>query len=278
MKIKNPTPDEILYDGGDWEITRREVLFSIIIVIVMVCIGSLIGSVVDNNANEAKQKYQHVLVIDNDDALFQYGIRTDVGDVLCHSTLSAVDPVSLGSESNRMYIREVLERYTMHTGTYTTTDGKGHTTTHTYTYWTWDHVSEKSSHSNQMIFAGVTMAYGKIAMPGAHYTKIVRCGYHLRHVYYVIDKINSGVLYTHLDNNGYTHGKWYNLSSAASTKESLMEGTQRWIVIFWVIWVIAILVLTGVFYWLPNDWLTIDKREIDISKTNHNDKNKYHQY
>lgn len=244
----------------------------------MICIGSLIGSAIDNNANEAKQKYQHALVIDDDDALFQYGIRTDVGGVMCHSTLSAVDTVSLDDESNRLYISQDLEEYTRHVETYTTTDDEGHTTTHTRVYWTWDFVDNKTIHSNQMTFAGVTMPYGKIAMPGSHYTKTVGCGYHLRHVYYVIDKNNSGVLYTHMNNNDFTRGNWYESSSAKSTKDSLIKGTDHWIIIFWALWIIGILMLTGFFYYLPNDWLTEDNSESNTSKSIRNNENHYHYY
>lgn len=254
-KIKTPTDDTVILDGGSFTITKREILISILFTVLMLCLGTYFAGKIDDWTNEKKQKYEQTLVIDDDDGLFQYGLRTDVGDVLCHSSLKAEKAISLGDEKDRLYIRQELERYTMHTETYTTTDGKGHTTVHTRTYWTWDYVNEKVRHSDNIIFAGVAMPYGKIAMPNAGRTKTVSCGYHLRHVYYVIPKDNSGVLYTHINKHTCSKGKWYNAVSAKDEKEAMIKNTRYGIIIFWCIWVAVIIFLAGMFCYMDNNWL-----------------------
>ena len=64
----------------DFEITKREVLFSIAIIAVMTLIGFVIhGKISDNLMNEY-QKYNTALQIDNNSEMFSYGMRTDIGN------------------------------------------------------------------------------------------------------------------------------------------------------------------------------------------------------
>lgn len=78
----------------DFEITKREVLFSIAIIAVMTLIGFVIhGKISDNLMNEY-QKYNTALQIDNNSEMFSYGMRTDIGNAFVHGDLKAVDTVT----------------------------------------------------------------------------------------------------------------------------------------------------------------------------------------
>lgn len=71
----------------NFEITKREVLFSIAIIAVMTLIGFVIhGKISDNLMNEY-QKYNTALQIDNNSEMFSYGMRTDIGNAFVHGDL-----------------------------------------------------------------------------------------------------------------------------------------------------------------------------------------------
>lgn len=60
--------------------------------------------------------------------MFDYGMRTNVGNAFCQGALEAVDTVSDPRiDGQWMYIYCEEKHYTMHTRTVTTTDSKGHT-------------------------------------------------------------------------------------------------------------------------------------------------------
>ena len=94
----------------DFEITKREVLFSIVIIAVMTLIGFVIhGKISDNLMNEY-QKYNTALQIDNNSEMFSYGMRTDIGNAFVHGDLKAVDTVTYPEIGGAyMYVEKIKE-------------------------------------------------------------------------------------------------------------------------------------------------------------------------
>lgn len=116
----------VIYDGETFEITARELLFSVIIVILMLTAGFFIGEKIASAADERNQEYEQAAKIDGDKELFEYGMRTDIGNAFVCGTLKAVDPVSLPEiDGEYAYIEKVEERYTKHTRTVTDYDEDG---------------------------------------------------------------------------------------------------------------------------------------------------------
>ena len=104
----------VIYDGGTFEITARELLFSVIIVLVMLTTGFFIGEKISSSADERNQEYEQAAKIDGDKELFGYGMRTDIGNAFVYGTLKTVDPVSLPEiDGEYAYIRKVKEKYTI---------------------------------------------------------------------------------------------------------------------------------------------------------------------
>ena len=125
------------------EVTKREVLFSSIIVLVMIAVGVLISCSIEEHIQTETERYTTAVRI-VDAGQFRYGMNTNFGNALVFGTLQAKQPVSfpeLGGEY--MIIRKVKERYTRHTRTVTTTDSKGNTKIKTEVYYTWDYAGSE---------------------------------------------------------------------------------------------------------------------------------------
>lgn len=103
------------FDFGDFEITKREILASVSIIAVMLLIGVLIAEKISDYQLDKNEKYNKAVKIESQD-LFEYGMRTSVGNAFIYGDLEAVDTVTypeIGGEY--MYVEKVKERYTQHT-------------------------------------------------------------------------------------------------------------------------------------------------------------------
>ena len=81
-------------DFGNFTITKREIIFSIVIIAIMLTLGFIIHGSIDNAMMLKHQEYNTALRIENDADIFQYGMSTNVGNAYVHGTLEAVDPVT----------------------------------------------------------------------------------------------------------------------------------------------------------------------------------------
>ena len=137
------------------EIKKREILFGVIIVLVMLAIGFGISGAIKEYAQSKAEKYTTAVRIE-DAGQFSYGMSTDFGNALVYGTLQAGQPVTYPElEGEYLEISMVEERYTMHTRTVTYTDSNGRSHTKTETYWTWDYDVPGSRVRNEPVqFAG----------------------------------------------------------------------------------------------------------------------------
>lgn len=94
------------FDFGEFEITKREILASISIIAVLLLIGFVISGKISNYILDRNEKYNKAVKIE-DSGLFEYGMRTNIGDAFIYGDLIAVDTVSypeIGGEY--MYVRK----------------------------------------------------------------------------------------------------------------------------------------------------------------------------
>ena len=75
------------------EIKKREVLFSVIIVLVMLAIGLGISSSITEHTQAEAEKYTTAVRVE-DASQFTYGMDTDFGNALVYGELRALEPVS----------------------------------------------------------------------------------------------------------------------------------------------------------------------------------------
>ena len=83
----------IIYSGSGWDLTVRELMFSIVIILVMLTGGFFISEKISSSCDNKNEEYYQAIKIDNDAEQFQYGMRTNVGNAFVKGTLSVVDPV-----------------------------------------------------------------------------------------------------------------------------------------------------------------------------------------
>lgn len=247
---------------SDYRVTKREVLFSVVIICVMLLIGLVIHGNISDSLMAKYQEYNTALQIEDDTDLFTYGMRTDIGNAFVHGELKAIDTVTypeIGGEYS--YVEKVKERYTRHTRTVTktrTVNGKTQTYTTTEVYWTWDKVDSWDKHSEKISFLDVEFDYGMIDFPSPSHITTQKESSKIRYVYYGTGTNYIGTIYTELKDDTIHNANFYENRSIAETIESLESGWE--LVMFWIVWIL----LTGGcvfgFCYLDNRWLE-DKRQ-----------------
>lgn len=246
---------------GDFTITKREVIFSIVILAVMLTLGLMIHGSIDNAMMAKHQEYNMALRIDNNADMFTYGMSTNVGNAYVYGVMDTVDPVSFEEiEGEYSSITKVKEKYTMHTRTVTktrTVNGKTQTYTTTETYWTWDRVGSWSDHSAKITFLGVEFDYGIFSMPSEYHLDTIKESSHIRYKYYGAPTTAEGTLYADLRDNTINNTRMYYHTSIEEA-HALMT-SKAGLVIFWIVWVILSGGAVFCFVYIDNHWLE-DKR------------------
>lgn len=246
---------------GDFTITKREVIFSIVILAVMLTLGLMIHGSIDNAMMAKHQEYNMALRIDNNADMFTYGMSTNVGNAYVYGVMDTVDPVSFEEiEGEYSSITKVKEKYTMHTRTVTktrTVNGKTQTYTTTETYWTWDRVGSWSDHSSKITFLGVEFDYGIFSMPSEYHLDTIKESSHIRYKYYGAPTTAEGTLYADLRDNTINNTRMYYHTSIEEA-HALMT-SKAGLVIFWIVWVILSGGAVFCFVYIDNHWLE-DKR------------------
>ena len=236
------------------KITKREVLFSIVIICVMLVIGIVISGNINDAVMEKQQEYITALQIDNDKDLFKYGMRTNVGNAFVYGELKAVDTVTFDEISGEYsYVEKVKEKYTRHTRTVRYTDSNGKTKTRTEVYWTWDYVDSWSKHSEKIKFLDVEFDYGTIDFPYGGHIDTQDGGYHIRYVYYGNPTYSVGTIYTKLADNTIAESNMYHNSTIEETLERFMKNGS--VAVFWIVWILLTGGLVFGFYYIDNKWL-----------------------
>lgn len=187
------------FDFGDFEITFREILASISIIAVMLTIGFLISEKISQRYVDINEIYNKALKIENDEDVFQHGMDTNIGNAFIHGELKAIDTVTFSEiDGKYMYVKKVEEHYNMHTRTYTTTDGKGHTRIHTQIYWSWDYAGKETKKCKELSFCGVKFKSEKINIPRASYIQTIKKSSHVRFKYYGVEMKYTGTIFAEL--------------------------------------------------------------------------------
>lgn len=247
----------------DFTITKREIIASIIIVAILLIIGILLSTKISSNLDKKNEKYRTAIEIDDNKDLFEYGMRTDVGNAFVYGSLKVVDPVSSSDIDGEYYsIRKYKEHYTMHTKRVAhtrTVNGKTETYYTTETYWTWDKVSfsEKTIECTTINFCGVDFSTSKINLSNQEYhNKTEYVGSGDRWVYYTIDTNFSGTIYTNLSDNTITdNSKFMNNLNITQAQKELIKNNKGILILFWIVWVLLIALAVYGFYYIDNDWL-----------------------
>lgn len=243
------------WDFGDFEITKRELLASVSIIAIMLLIGVLISGKISEAQLDANEKYNKAIKIDTLD-LFEYGMRTNIGNAFVYGDLEAVDTVSYPDiDGSYMYIEKIKEKYTKHTRTVSDYDDDGNRIgEHTEVYWTWDIVNRESLKCKEVSFLGHVFTSDKIDIPGDHYIDTIKESSKIRYKYYGVDTSFVGTIFTDLRFDTITDNTPFYVNMTIEQAVKHLE-TESYVLFFWIFWII----LTGFcvygFYYTNNNWL-----------------------
>jgi hypothetical protein len=249
-------------DFGNFSITKREIIFSVVILAVMLVFGFLIHGAIDDSLMLKHQEYNTALRIDGDADMFSYAMQTNIGNSYVHGTITTVDPVScfeVGGEYSS--VTKVKERYTRHTRIVTKTrkvNGKTVSYTETEVYWTWDRVASWGEHSSTIEFLDVEFPYETISLPGEYYIDTIKESSHVRYKYYGAPTTCDATIYADLRDNTISNIKTYHNTSIEEAHKMMTSKGE--LVLFWLLWI----PLTGgavfAFVYIDNHWLE-DRRK-----------------
>ena len=141
---------------NSFEITLREILFSIIIASFFLTLGIVINNIINNHFIEVEEKYTKALKIDSDVEMFKYALDTEVGNIIVYGKFKAIDTVKDRLLINSYLAYEkVTEEYTRHSRQVCNTDSKGNRHCHTEYYYSWDTIDNKQEYSKEIEFNGI---------------------------------------------------------------------------------------------------------------------------
>ena len=251
----------VLYESIDFEITLREVLFSLLILGVMSFLGFLIYSAIDKKVDDSTLKYRQAVAIESPDE-FRHAMDTDVGYAFVRGKLEAVTPVTnklVKGEYLKIHVKH--QKYQMHTRvvTYTTYDSKGRPHVHyrTETYWSWDTKWTSTTNSPIVRFCGSEFKYDKFNYGCAREEKTVVGGglfKNERDLVYTTKEGFTGTIFADLCDKSFKGSA----DMVGANIEKYREGLAKccWpYVLFWLLWCILTIGAIVLFYIIDNEWL-----------------------
>lgn len=237
------------------EVTKREIIASVVIVALMLIVGFVISGKISDYQNDKNAEYQKAIQI-SDQQMFEYGMKTSVGNAFVYGDLAAVDSVTfdeIGGEY--LYINKEEQHYNKHTETVTDYDEDGNVIgTHEEEHYTWDYYDDWTKHSKNIIFCGVEFPYGIIDNLSTNYITTIKESSNVRYEYYGIGVMHTGTIYTNLKNNTISNNtKFYNNMDIGETLDYCTNNIGN--IIFWILWVILIVACVYGFCYADNRWL-----------------------
>lgn len=249
----------VLFEGEGWDLTLRELIFSILILGCLFTIGFFVSGVIEQKVNDKNLRYNQAVALQSNDE-FRHAIDTDVGHLFANGMLVADKPVrNKHLDGEWMWVEVEHQKHQMHTRTvaYTVTDSKGrsHTSYRTETYWSWDTVGRSSSRSPTVTYCGVQFPYDKFNYNSVPVdTTRHSTGLNQRDVVHVMPKTFNATVFAEAK-GGDLSGSGICLSRL-SIEEYRKDLTDSFALpIFWVLWSVLVVGVLAMFYLHGNEWL-----------------------
>lgn len=271
------------------QITKREVIFSVVIISLMICLGLWVHGIIEDSMINDLEVYTKALKIDEVD-MFNYACDTKVGNILVYDNAKTLDPVSLPELSNSYaVVAKYSEKYTEHRTEeeYRDSDGNIHTRTKiTYSWDSWFFGNEEKRatkifymgdtfdislfHLNPSIRLNLTEktvnknAKGTISNDYIYEDNRVVFPFvgDVRYYYCVIPTEFTGTMFATCDLNGLENNKteFFYGETIGKVLEEKEKGITTFSVVFAIIWIILICAVVVGFFYLDNNWLESSNR------------------
>ena len=239
-----------MWHFGEFSISKREIIVSVVILALMLVFGFMIHGAISDSLMLKYQEYNTALQINEDAEMFEYAMKTNIGNSFAYGELKCVDTVTypeIGGEYS--YVKKVKEEYTRHTRIYTDEDGD----VVEDVYYEWDEVARESKHCDKITFLGVEFDYGQIDLPSSSYICTIKKSSDIRYKYYGAPTSSTGTLHSDLRNNTINNSRFYSGCTISETLDSLESGAE--LVLFWIGWILLTGGLIFVFIFIDNHWL-----------------------
>ncbi len=263
------------------EITKREILVSIIIFFILGSLGMIINDLIIENYITKVEQYNKALKIDNDSDTFKYAIDTEVGDILAYGTFNVENGISLDElKGTYAYIRKNKEKYTRHRREECETDSNGDEHCHTEYYYSWDVIGSQDYSADKIKFLDVEFDYNKftnypqysldllnnvidskkdnVSYNNYLYEKKRLFGANegdIRYEYYYSPLNFTGTIFAKAKNKTILGNIQIEHSNLQNTLENKKDSSVTINIVFWICW----LILTGFaiygYMYLDNDYL-----------------------
>lgn len=239
-------------------ITKREILVSVIIVLLMVGLGYFISTAIHNNVTVGNEKYFKALQVDDNPELFNYAIETQVGGVLSYGVFKANESVTdslIEGEYFSMIKNE--EHYVMKTRVVTYVDSDGNSKTRTETYWEWDVVKRELFITKTFEYLGRDFNFSTVEFNNHRYNDTVKkkAFSDVRWVYYTIPKEFNATLYSQAESKTIKKNEIYPNQTIEALIAKVEKGADSAVIVFWIVWAVLIVIIVGIFVALDNKFI-----------------------
>ena len=241
---------------GDFEITNREILFSIIIAAIMIIAGTLIhGGIVDSVA-ESNIKVQRMARLETTDK-FNHGLKTNIGDSLTIAAVRTITPVTHPEiEGEYMTLERVYQEEELKTRIVSYTDSDGNIQTRTEVYCEWETKKREYWQSDKLTFNGYEIGIddirNDIPTQSTKYTYITakkRYCFHYRTTDY------NGAATVRLTDGAIKSIDFHKDLTIEQLYKHKLSSPIGWLVFFWILWALLICGSVYLFYRIDNRWL-----------------------
>lgn len=245
---------------GDITITKREILVSISIFLMLLTIGFGVSEKIADSINSSNEKYFKSLKIDNDKDAFIYAYDTNIGDIFAYGQIEVIDPVSINDiKGQYAEIRKVKEEYTRHERKVQKTKTvNGNTVTYyeTEVYYSWDYQSEDNWKAKYFNFLGKTFEYKSIdKVLYDYHIETIKESSTIRYKYYVVDIKHNGSIFLNIHNNEYSNFTFYKNQYYKDIITFKEEEVTSTIILFWITWFLGIFATIFLFVYFDNHYL-----------------------
>lgn len=288
--------DEILIEGNSFDVTKREALVSVILVLLLLCIAILTTVKVSDNVQVHNEEVGRILCIETPE-LFKHSAETNVGDVIANAEIQCVDPVTIDGvkgEYSYIHYRYEEEHYKSREVTETKTRTVGYdkdgnpitetyTETHTEWYWEWDLEKWEDITSSKILINGIPYEdktpsrYFKSSYANADnyegdYSQIssqyIYLSTHKRISYELGELTSSGIIKCNLGDNSVKEidRYYYGELDPHTIRESLKHNETALIIGTWIGFAVLTAAVVTIFVHFENNWL-YNKKEDDYNVT-----------
>lgn len=240
------------------EVTKREVLVSVIIILLMISVGFFLATSLHNSISVDNEKYFRALKIDNNPSLFNHAINTDVGNMVSYGTFKANEPVTDSMIDGEYFsIVKIEEHYVQKTRTVNYVDSNGTPQTRIETYWEWDEVGREYFNTETFTFLEKVFDYEKIKFKNYSYNSTVKphSFSNVRYIFRTIPLEFDAVIYSKAKSKTITNTKIHYNTTIESLINKKENEANETVIVFWVIWSLLIIVAVVGFVVLDNRYL-----------------------